>query len=84
MAAVVASLLATGHYTNPDHPSDETPLIRYDVGEDWEEYGEPHRYCTKVVDDAEIIVAEIIHSFRERQILNPEPVEDYNIHPGRL
>jgi hypothetical protein len=69
MATIVAGLLSSGHYTDPDPNPEGTPLKRYDVGEDWKEFERPHRFCTEVVEDAEIIYQEIIYSFREEELL---------------
>jgi hypothetical protein len=51
IAAIVAGLLASGHYTELDH--DDDPSVRqYDTGSDWLEQGEKSRYRMHVMDDA--------------------------------
>ena len=59
LVQLVAGLLASGHYTDPDEGCDTPVLKRYDIGEDWKEAGYPRRHLFHVLDDAESLLNDI-------------------------
>jgi hypothetical protein len=59
LVQLVAGLLASGHYTDPDEGCDTPVLKRYDIGEDWKEDGYPRRHPFHVLDDAESLLNDI-------------------------
>jgi hypothetical protein len=73
LVALVAGLLASGHYTERKDWSEEEgggsspKLLDYDAGPLWREGGHNRRFPRIVVDDAESLLDDIIKLSRERE-----------------
>jgi hypothetical protein len=68
LGQLVAGLLASGHYTNPDQGFDTPSLRKYDAGESWKEDGYPSRRHAHVIDDAESLLKAIEYIVKQEDV----------------